>query len=242
MPCDDMLPFFGLTMKLGPVADWGLNLHENPIPTDTERVRDEHAGNFRGRRHQHLSGEAQADPVRLSRGGAGRPEGASLRLSGQEAGLPVHDLVHQSAAQAWGELIGGPRVSCARRRRDNLPRARNRKPRRGFRLSAVSNQVKASRSELVVDACAEDRGVVVDMGPCIDGRPQNIENGGVAGGRDVLAAKVDVEIFALDRDVVRDRVFSARADRPAGSRRAGAAAPEISLRLVIDVEGGASPA
>ena len=33
--CDAMLPFFGLTMKLGPVADWGLNLHENLIPVGT---------------------------------------------------------------------------------------------------------------------------------------------------------------------------------------------------------------
>ncbi|MFD0987655.1 NAD(P)/FAD-dependent oxidoreductase [Methyloligella solikamskensis] len=32
-----MLPFFGLTMKLGPVADWGLNLEENLIPVDTEK-------------------------------------------------------------------------------------------------------------------------------------------------------------------------------------------------------------
>ncbi len=35
--CTAMLPFFGLTMKLGPVADWGLNLNENLIPVDTER-------------------------------------------------------------------------------------------------------------------------------------------------------------------------------------------------------------
>lgn len=35
--CTAMLPFFGLTMKLGPVADWGLNLHENLIPVDTEK-------------------------------------------------------------------------------------------------------------------------------------------------------------------------------------------------------------
>ena len=35
--CDAMLPFFGLTMKLGPVADWGLNLHENLVPVDTEK-------------------------------------------------------------------------------------------------------------------------------------------------------------------------------------------------------------
>jgi len=35
--CDRLLPFFGLTMKLGPVADWGLNLDENLIPVDTEK-------------------------------------------------------------------------------------------------------------------------------------------------------------------------------------------------------------
>ncbi|MFL5154352.1 MAG: NAD(P)/FAD-dependent oxidoreductase, partial [Microvirga sp.] len=34
---DVMLPFFGLTMKLGPIAGWGLNLHENLIPVDTEK-------------------------------------------------------------------------------------------------------------------------------------------------------------------------------------------------------------
>ena len=32
-----LLPFFGLTMKLGPVADWGLNLEENLIPVDTAK-------------------------------------------------------------------------------------------------------------------------------------------------------------------------------------------------------------
>jgi thioredoxin reductase (NADPH) len=35
--CNTMLPFFGLTMKLGPVADWGLNLTENLIAVDTEK-------------------------------------------------------------------------------------------------------------------------------------------------------------------------------------------------------------
>jgi thioredoxin reductase (NADPH) len=33
--CNAMLPFFGLTMKLGPVANFGINLHENLIPVDT---------------------------------------------------------------------------------------------------------------------------------------------------------------------------------------------------------------
>jgi thioredoxin reductase (NADPH) len=32
-----LLPFFGLTMKLGPVANWGLNLENELIPVDTER-------------------------------------------------------------------------------------------------------------------------------------------------------------------------------------------------------------
>lgn len=35
--CDVLLPFFGLTMKLGPIADFGLNLDENLIPVDTEK-------------------------------------------------------------------------------------------------------------------------------------------------------------------------------------------------------------
>jgi thioredoxin reductase (NADPH) len=46
LPCDDMLPFFGLTMKLGPIANWGLNLHENLIPTDTEKFETSVPGIF----------------------------------------------------------------------------------------------------------------------------------------------------------------------------------------------------
>jgi thioredoxin reductase (NADPH) len=32
---DRMMPFFGLTMKLGPIANWGINLDENLIKVDT---------------------------------------------------------------------------------------------------------------------------------------------------------------------------------------------------------------
>lgn len=35
--CDTLLPFYGLTMKLGPIADFGLNLDRNLIPVDTAR-------------------------------------------------------------------------------------------------------------------------------------------------------------------------------------------------------------
>ncbi|MDQ0395156.1 NAD(P)/FAD-dependent oxidoreductase [Labrys monachus] len=31
IPVDHMLPFFGLTMKLGPVSDWGLDLHNGEL-------------------------------------------------------------------------------------------------------------------------------------------------------------------------------------------------------------------
>ena len=40
LPATRLLPFFGLTMKLGPVAEWGLNLHENRIEVDTVTLRD----------------------------------------------------------------------------------------------------------------------------------------------------------------------------------------------------------
>ena len=44
--CDCLLPFFGLTMKLGPIADFGLNLHENLIPVDTEKFETSEPGIF----------------------------------------------------------------------------------------------------------------------------------------------------------------------------------------------------
>jgi thioredoxin reductase (NADPH) len=46
IPCTRMLPFFGLTMKLGPVANWGINLEENLIPVDTERFETSEPGIF----------------------------------------------------------------------------------------------------------------------------------------------------------------------------------------------------
>ena len=44
--CTRVLPFFGLTMKLGPIADWGLNLHENLITVDTEKFETNEPGIF----------------------------------------------------------------------------------------------------------------------------------------------------------------------------------------------------
>ncbi len=44
--CDTMLAFYGLTMKLGPIANFGLNLHENLIPVDTEKFETSEKGIF----------------------------------------------------------------------------------------------------------------------------------------------------------------------------------------------------
>lgn len=41
-----MLPFFGLTMKLGPVAQWGLQLDQNLVPVDTEKFETSTKGIF----------------------------------------------------------------------------------------------------------------------------------------------------------------------------------------------------
>ena len=46
VPCDVMLPFFGLTMKLGPIAEWGLQLNENLVPVDTEKFETSTPGIF----------------------------------------------------------------------------------------------------------------------------------------------------------------------------------------------------
>ena len=43
---DHVFAFFGLHPKLGPVAEWGLNLHENLIPVDTEKFETSVEGIF----------------------------------------------------------------------------------------------------------------------------------------------------------------------------------------------------
>ncbi len=44
--CDVLLPFYGLTMKLGPVAEFGINLEQNLIPVDTEKFETNVPGIF----------------------------------------------------------------------------------------------------------------------------------------------------------------------------------------------------
>ena len=43
---DYVLGFFGLIMKLGPIAEWGLNLEKKHIPVDTENFQTNKEGIF----------------------------------------------------------------------------------------------------------------------------------------------------------------------------------------------------
>jgi thioredoxin reductase (NADPH) len=44
--CDVMLAFYGLTMKLGPIADWGINMDNNRITVSTETFETSTPGIF----------------------------------------------------------------------------------------------------------------------------------------------------------------------------------------------------
>lgn len=46
LPADRLLAFFGLTMKLGPIANFGLNFAENLVPVDTEKFQTSEPGIF----------------------------------------------------------------------------------------------------------------------------------------------------------------------------------------------------
>jgi len=46
LSCNSLLPFFGLTMKLGPVANFGIGLHENLIPVDMSTFESNVPGLF----------------------------------------------------------------------------------------------------------------------------------------------------------------------------------------------------
>ena len=95
-----LMPFFGLTMKLGPVADWGLNLHENLIPVDTEKFETSEPGIFAigdinwypGKLKLILSGFHEAALMAQA--------GAPLHIPGQEHRLSVHHLLVEPAEEA----------------------------------------------------------------------------------------------------------------------------------------------
>ena len=88
VPATRLLPFFGLTMKLGPVADWGLNLHENLIPVDTEKFESSEPGIF-------AIGDINPDPGKLKLILSGFHEAALMAQAAKRIVSPGERIVFQ---------------------------------------------------------------------------------------------------------------------------------------------------
>jgi len=87
-PVEVMLPFFGLTMKLGPVANWGLNLEENLIPVDTEKFETSEKGIF-------AIGDINTYPGKLKLILSGFHEGALMAQQVHKYVYPDKKLIFQ---------------------------------------------------------------------------------------------------------------------------------------------------
>ena len=86
--CDTMLPFFGLTMKLGPVADWGIALEENLIPVETAAFETSIPGIF-------AIGDINTYPGKLKLILSGFHEGALMAQKAHRYVYPDKRLVFQ---------------------------------------------------------------------------------------------------------------------------------------------------
>jgi thioredoxin reductase (NADPH) len=83
-----MLPFFGLTMKLGPVADWGLELNGNLIKVDTEKFESSIPGIF-------AIGDINAYPGKLKLILSGFHEAALMAQAAKSIVSPGERVVFQ---------------------------------------------------------------------------------------------------------------------------------------------------
>ena len=110
--CDAILPFFGLTMKLGPVGELGAEAqNDDLIEVETASFETSEKGIFAIGDINTYPGKLKLILCGFHEGGAGGAKDSPLRLPGQEAHLPVHDLVHQPAEEARG----GVTRACAAR-------------------------------------------------------------------------------------------------------------------------------
>ena len=85
---DAMLPFFGLTMKLGPVAEWDLDLKDNLIPVDTGTFETTTPGLF-------AIGDINTYPGKLKLILSGFHEGALMAQKAFHYVFPEKRLVFQ---------------------------------------------------------------------------------------------------------------------------------------------------
>jgi thioredoxin reductase (NADPH) len=84
--CTELLAFYGLTMKLGPIAEFGLNLHENLIPVDTEKFETSEPGIF-------AIGDINTYPGKLKLILCGFHEGALMAQAAFKIARPGERLV-----------------------------------------------------------------------------------------------------------------------------------------------------
>ena len=88
IPATRLLPFFGLTMKLGPVADWGLDLNDNLISVDTEKFQTSVPGIF-------AIGDINAYPGKLKLILSGFHEAALMAQAAKRIAAPDERVVFQ---------------------------------------------------------------------------------------------------------------------------------------------------
>jgi thioredoxin reductase (NADPH) len=86
--CDTMLPFFGLTMKLGPVANWGVKLENNLVPVETASFETNVPGIF-------AIGDINTYPGKLKLILSGFHEGALMAQKAHRYVYPDKRLVFQ---------------------------------------------------------------------------------------------------------------------------------------------------
>ncbi|MEO5806916.1 NAD(P)/FAD-dependent oxidoreductase [Devosia sp.] len=88
VPATRLLPFFGLTMKLGPVGDWGLELNDNLIAVDTEKFQTSVPGVF-------AIGDINAYPGKLKLILSGFHEAALMAQAAKAVVSPGERVVFQ---------------------------------------------------------------------------------------------------------------------------------------------------
>jgi len=86
--CDTILPFFGLTMKLGPVANWGVKLENNLVAVDTEAFETNVPGIF-------AIGDINTYPGKLKLILSGFHEGALMAQKASRYVFPDKRVVFQ---------------------------------------------------------------------------------------------------------------------------------------------------
>jgi thioredoxin reductase (NADPH) len=86
--CDTILPFFGLTMKLGPVANWGIALENNLVPVETASFETNVPGIF-------AIGDINTYPGKLKLILSGFHEGALMAQKAAKYVYPDKRIVFQ---------------------------------------------------------------------------------------------------------------------------------------------------